>query len=96
MIHQLEKSSPQMSLNKLQQQLKKKEKERKESAKEKKPLSDEAKRKIQADSAAFQCQVCRQTFMVTAKRQALLEHAENKHPKVAPGDCFFCLKEGDS
>ena len=81
-----------MSLNKLQQQLKKKEKERKADAGKKQPMTEEVKKKQAADNAAFMCQVCRQTFMVTSTKAALEEHASNKHPKLAAEACFASLK----
>jgi hypothetical protein len=34
-----------------------------------------------------------QTFAVTTKRAELLLHAENKHPKKTPAECFANLPE---
>lgn len=35
-----------------------------------------------------QCQVCRQSFLCTAKESVLKSHQESKHPKNTMADCF--------
>jgi arylsulfatase A-like enzyme len=45
--------------------------------------------KAKADSAAFMCQLCRQTFMVNAKPPVLYLHVTSKHdPGTDPLACF--------
>jgi len=34
------------------------------------------------------CNVCKQTFMCTAKQQTLQEHLDKKHAKLSLNDCF--------
>lgn len=75
-------------MNKKQIQLKKKEKERKEAAGQRSATSKASLAKQAADKSAHVCQSCRQTFMVTAKAKHLVEHAEGKHPKMRPEECF--------
>jgi hypothetical protein len=45
-------------------------------------MSAESKAKGAADSQAYMCAVCRQTFSKTTKQNALEEHCENKHKKL--------------
>lgn len=52
-----------------------------------------AAQKAKADSSAFMCSICRQTFMVNAKPPLLLLHVTSKHPDITdPGTCFPSLK----
>lgn len=55
-----------------------------------------ARDKHQKDSAAFMCQLCRQTFMVNAKLPVLYLHVTSKHePGTDPATCFAALKDFD-
>lgn len=49
------------------------------------------------DSAAYMCELCRQTFMVSAKPPLLWQHVQAKHPDgTLPTDCFpVLLKDFD-
>mmetsp|Transcript_3295 Transcript_3295/g.6936 ORF Transcript_3295/g.6936 Transcript_3295/m.6936 type:complete len:130 (+) Transcript_3295:60-449(+) len=51
----------------------------------------EAAAKAKADSQAFMCSICRQTFMVNVKKELLAKHAEAKHPTSTPAQCFAAL-----
>lgn len=52
--------------------------------------------KAKADSAAFVCLMCRQTFMVNAKPPTLYLHVTSKHePGTDPAACFPSLKDFD-
>ena len=52
--------------------------------------------KAKADSAAFMCQLCRQTFMVNARPPTLFLHVTSKHePGTDPASCFPSLKDYD-
>ncbi|RHY30267.1 hypothetical protein DYB32_004520 [Aphanomyces invadans] len=82
-----------MSMNKLQMQLKKKEKERKAAAKKGTAVSSESKAKAAADAQAFMCKICRQPFASTSKGPQMIAHAESKHPRVSPEECFPQLQE---
>ncbi|KAF0707572.1 hypothetical protein AaE_013546 [Aphanomyces astaci] len=77
-----------MSMNKLQMQLKKKEKERKAAAKKGSATSTESKAKAAADAQAFQCKICLTPFPRTSKGPQMIAHAESKHPRVSPEECF--------
>ena len=45
--------------------------------------------KAAADSSAFMCKLCRQTFMVNARPPVLYLHVTSKHePGTDPGSCF--------
>jgi len=62
--------------------------------------SDEERRaasaKAKADSTAFMCLLCRQTFMVNAKPPVLYLHVTSKHePGTDPATCFPALKDFD-
>ncbi|OQR82840.1 hypothetical protein ACHHYP_15445 [Achlya hypogyna] len=81
-----------MSMNKLQMQLKKKEKERKAAAKKGSIVSSETKAKSAADAQAYVCGICRQSFSVTSRPPVLVTHAESRHPKVSPEQCFPSLQ----
>jgi len=50
--------------------------------------TEEGKKKSEADKMAHVCQICRQSFIVTAKAQVLVEHAHSKHPKSKELECF--------
>mmetsp|Transcript_7311 Transcript_7311/g.9951 ORF Transcript_7311/g.9951 Transcript_7311/m.9951 type:complete len:135 (-) Transcript_7311:392-796(-) len=51
-----------------------------------------AKAKADKDSAAFMCQLCRQTFMVNARLPVLYLHVTSKHePGTDPTACFAQL-----
>ncbi|EQC27508.1 hypothetical protein SDRG_14709 [Saprolegnia diclina VS20] len=80
-----------MSMNKLQMQLKKKEKERKAAGKKGSIVSSETKAKSAADAEAYICSVCRQSFSVTSRPPVLVTHAESRHPKLSPEQCFSSL-----
>lgn len=49
----------------------------------------EGKSSLKVNEAAktIICQTCRQTFLMTTRRPALEEHAQNKHSKTV-ADCF--------
>jgi len=52
--------------------------------------------KAKADSSAFMCLICRQTFMVNAKPPTLYLHVTSKHePGTDPASCFPSLKDYD-
>eukprot|EP00197_Chlamydomonas_leiostraca_P014794 CAMPEP_0202871682 /NCGR_PEP_ID=MMETSP1391-20130828/19397_1 /ASSEMBLY_ACC=CAM_ASM_000867 /TAXON_ID=1034604 /ORGANISM="Chlamydomonas leiostraca, Strain SAG 11-49" /LENGTH=74 /DNA_ID=CAMNT_0049552561 /DNA_START=61 /DNA_END=285 /DNA_ORIENTATION=- len=55
--------------------------------------SSEGKKKSEADKLAHICQICRQSFIVTAKAAQLVEHAHSKHPKSTEAECFPELPE---
>ncbi|KAG2373831.1 hypothetical protein C9374_011716 [Naegleria lovaniensis] len=38
--------------------------------------------KTNEKALTYQCNVCKQTFLCTTKREVLQEHAENKHKKT--------------
>ncbi|OQS07905.1 hypothetical protein THRCLA_20035 [Thraustotheca clavata] len=80
-----------MSMNKLQMQLKKKEKERKQAAKRGNIVTNETKAKSAADAEAYICGICRQSFSITSRPPVLVTHAESRHPKVSPEQCFTSL-----
>merc|ERR1712176_1079619 len=45
--------------------------------------------KAKADSVAFMCALCRQTFMVNSKPPLLFQHVVAKHPQgTDPASCF--------
>merc|ERR1711907_268388 len=77
-------------MNKKQIQLKKKAKEAKEAAGKAKQMSAESKKKAAKDAQAYQCTVCRQTFMATAKKAQMQEHIDAKHSKLKKtfAECF--------
>uniref|UniRef100_A0A7S4JVX6 At2g23090-like zinc-binding domain-containing protein n=1 Tax=Odontella aurita TaxID=265563 RepID=A0A7S4JVX6_9STRA len=55
-----------------------------------------ARDKHSKDSAAYMCQLCRQTFMVNAKLPVLYLHVTSKHePGTLPASCFVQLKDYD-
>eukprot|EP00618_Florenciella_parvula_P005500 CAMPEP_0119494874 /NCGR_PEP_ID=MMETSP1344-20130328/18695_1 /TAXON_ID=236787 /ORGANISM="Florenciella parvula, Strain CCMP2471" /LENGTH=98 /DNA_ID=CAMNT_0007530417 /DNA_START=64 /DNA_END=357 /DNA_ORIENTATION=+ len=64
--------------------IKKAEKKAKENAKKKGGAGAQDK----ANTEAFMCKQCRQTFMITAKPAMLRAHCESKHDKVSIGACF--------
>ncbi|KAI9017245.1 hypothetical protein HDU85_007202 [Gaertneriomyces sp. JEL0708] len=49
-----------------------------------------AKSQLKVNEAAknVQCQVCRQTFLLTIRQRALEEHVENKHTGKDFKSCF--------
>lgn len=52
--------------------------------------------KAKADSTAFMCLLCRQTFMVNARPPTLYLHVTSKHePGTDPAACFPSLKDYD-
>lgn len=52
--------------------------------------------KTKADSAAFMCQICRQTFMINAGPLLLYQHVVAKHEAgTDPASCFASLKDFD-
>jgi hypothetical protein len=52
--------------------------------------------KAKADSNAYMCLLCRQTFMVNAKPPTLYLHVTSKHePGTDPASCFPSLKDFD-
>lgn len=52
--------------------------------------------KAKADSSAYMCALCRQTFMVNAKPPVLFLHVTSKHePGTDPVSCFPTLKDFD-
>eukprot|EP00798_Chlamydomonas_sp_ICE-L_P022772 gene22772-29940_t len=75
-----------MSLTKGQQKAYKKMKEQKNAGP--KGASSEGKAKSKADQVAHICQICKQTFIVTAKAAQLVEHAASRHPKSTAEACF--------
>lgn len=55
-----------------------------------------ASAKAKADSSAFMCLLCRQTFMVNARPPVLYLHVTSKHePGIDPATCFPALKDYD-
>jgi hypothetical protein len=54
-----------------------------------------ASAKAAADSTAFVCIKCRNTFMVNVKPPTLYLHATQKHPELKPVECFSQLKDFD-
>lgn len=55
-----------------------------------------ASAKAKADSSAFVCLLCRQTFMVNAKPPTLYLHVTSKHEAgTDPASCFASLKDYD-
>lgn len=51
-----------------------------------------ASAKAKADSAAFMCTLCRQTFMISARPPVLYQHVVSKHPAgTDPASCFPSL-----
>eukprot|EP00543_Licmophora_paradoxa_P008945 CAMPEP_0202441468 /NCGR_PEP_ID=MMETSP1360-20130828/999_1 /ASSEMBLY_ACC=CAM_ASM_000848 /TAXON_ID=515479 /ORGANISM="Licmophora paradoxa, Strain CCMP2313" /LENGTH=134 /DNA_ID=CAMNT_0049056473 /DNA_START=26 /DNA_END=430 /DNA_ORIENTATION=+ len=52
--------------------------------------------KAKADSAAYMCGLCRQTFMVNARPPVLYLHVTSKHEAgTDPATCFPVLKDYD-
>jgi len=49
--------------------------------------------KVNEQAKDIQCKVCKATFLKTARKPALTEHATNKHSKTVE-DCFPDFKEG--
>lgn len=48
-----------------------------------------AREKSQADSTAYMCQVCRQTFMSNSRPALMYQHVIAKHPAgTDPASCF--------
>ena len=49
------------------------------------------------DKAAFMCELCRQTFMISSKPPLLWQHLQAKHPAgTSPTACFpILLKDFD-
>jgi len=56
-----------------------------------------AKKKVEADKAANQCAICKQTFLVSATDALLFGHVTAKHDKesATPEKCFARLKGYD-
>jgi hypothetical protein len=73
--------------------LKKKEKERKQAGAKATAVSATSKAKSQADAQAFVCAVCRTGFPVNVRSDALVQHAANKHPKLAVEQAWPQLAE---
>ena len=50
----------------------------------------EARKKAAADSEAFKCKICMQTFMCNVKMELLYNHVTARHDdkKASPGSCF--------
>lgn len=51
----------------------------------------EAAAKATADSQAFMCLICRQTFMINSKKSLLYTHATSRHSDKDPASCFTAL-----
>eukprot|EP00658_Telonema_sp_P-2_P082817 TRINITY_DN8824_c0_g1_i1.p2 TRINITY_DN8824_c0_g1~~TRINITY_DN8824_c0_g1_i1.p2 ORF type:complete len:106 (+),score=42.30 TRINITY_DN8824_c0_g1_i1:99-416(+) len=65
-------------------------------AKAKKKAGPTAKERVAKDAAAKasgeKCKICMTTFQSTVKPASLKQHAESKHPKNTPADCFPNVK----